>query len=50
VLRWLDMVGLDQEVVHGSLALSATCGLAGATSAWSRAALTLSRTAASNLS
>ncbi len=50
VLRWLDMVGLDHEKVSASLVISATCGLAGATSAWSRAALTLSRTAAANLS
>jgi methionine synthase II (cobalamin-independent) len=50
VLRWLDMVGLDQEQVSGSLGISATCGLAGASGAWSRSALALVRTAAANLS
>ena len=50
VLRWLDMVGLDQEAVHGGLAVSATCGLAGATESWSRRAVELARSVALNLS
>jgi len=50
VLRWLDMVGLDHEQVSPSLAISATCGLAGATSGWARTALGLVRSTAANLS
>lgn len=49
VLRWLDLVGLDPETVASSLAVSPTCGLAGASSAWTRSALELTRAVAANL-
>jgi methionine synthase II (cobalamin-independent) len=49
VLRWLDLVGLDPATVGGRLALSATCGLAGASPAWTRQALTTLRAAAAHL-
>lgn len=49
VLRWLDMLGLDPAVVVGSLVLSPGCGLAGASRAWARQALTLLRTSAGDL-
>ena len=49
VLRWLDMVGLDPATVGGSLAISPTCGLAGASDAWTRRALRLLRASAVNL-
>ncbi|WP_017934138.1 hypothetical protein [Nocardioides sp. Iso805N] len=48
VLRWLDMVGLDPHEV--SLAITPTCGLAGAGEAWSRRAMALARTSATSLS
>jgi len=47
VLRWLDMVGLDPHEL--SLAVSPSCGLAGAGLAWSRRAMALSRTSAGSL-
>lgn len=47
VLRWLDMVGLDPHEV--SLAITPTCGLAGAGEAWSRRAMALARTTATSL-
>jgi methionine synthase II (cobalamin-independent) len=50
VLRWLDMVGLDHEVVQSSLGVSATCGLAGAGATWARATIKLTRAVAANLS
>jgi methionine synthase II (cobalamin-independent) len=50
VLRWLDLVGLDHEQVSPRLAVSASCGLAGSSAAWSRSALALARAAASSLS
>ncbi len=50
VLRWLDMVGLDQELVHPLLGISATCGLAGASTAWSNEAVALALAVAGNLS
>ncbi len=49
VLRWLDMVGLDRAEVADRLVVSPTCGLAGATPAWSRRALALARTVAAHL-
>lgn len=49
VLRWLDMLGLDPNEVGERLVLTPACGLAGASPAWSRDALTLLRTAAANL-
>ena len=50
VLRWLDMLGLDGDEVSKRLVLTPTCGLAGATPAWVRRALSLVRTSATNLS
>jgi methionine synthase II (cobalamin-independent) len=50
VLRWLDMTGLDPEGVSDRLVLTPTCGLAGASPAWARQALSLCHEAATNLS
>jgi methionine synthase II (cobalamin-independent) len=50
VLRWLDMLGLDPEVVAGSLVITPTCGLAGASREWPRRALALSVATAGHLS
>jgi methionine synthase II (cobalamin-independent) len=50
VLRWLDMLGLDHAQVSPTLVISATCGLAGASAAWSRSAVSLTRAAAAHLS
>jgi methionine synthase II (cobalamin-independent) len=49
VLRWLDMVGLDIEVVSERLVMTPTCGLAGASPDWARSALALCREVARNL-
>jgi Cobalamin-independent synthase, Catalytic domain len=49
VLRWLDMVGLDVEVVSERLVVTPSCGLAGASPDWARRALALCREVASNL-
>ena len=49
VLRWLDLVGLDPEAVGERLVVSPACGLAGATWAQARTAMTLARTAAASL-
>jgi methionine synthase II (cobalamin-independent) len=49
VLRWLDMVGLDPDTTGDRLVLSPACGMAGATSAWARQAMTTLRAAAKNL-
>ncbi len=49
VLAWLDMLGLDPEVVSRRLLVTPSCGLAGATPAWVRQALTLSRDVARHL-
>lgn len=49
VLRWLDMVGLDPEVVASSLVVTPTCGLAGASYEWSRKALDLAAATAGHL-
>jgi methionine synthase II (cobalamin-independent) len=50
VLRWLDLVGLDVATLGDTLALSPTCGLAGATPAWSGSALRLLAASARHLS
>ena len=50
VLRWLDMLGLAPEHVGDRLAVSPTCGLAGASYAWARQALVTLRGAATRLS
>ncbi|NYD42539.1 methionine synthase [Nocardioides panaciterrulae] len=50
VLRWLEMLGLDPATTGDSLLLSPACGLAGASTAWSRRALALVRAAAGHLS
>ena len=49
VLRWLDIVGLDPEVVGSLLVVTPACGMAGASPAWARQALELSRRTAGNL-
>ncbi len=50
VLRWLDMVGLDVDVVSEHLVITPACGLAGASPDWARTALALCREVAANLS
>ncbi len=50
VLRWLEMLGLDPDAVGDRLVLTPACGLAGASSAWARQALTLLRTSAAQVS
>jgi methionine synthase II (cobalamin-independent) len=50
VLRWLDMLGLDPTTVGGTLGVSPTCGLAGASYDWARRSLALARSVATNLS
>ena len=50
VVRWLDMLGLDPTSVAGTLGVSPTCGLAGASYAWARRALVLARSVATHLS
>lgn len=45
--RWLDMLGLDPTT--GSLGVAPSCGLAGASYAWARRAMQLSRTVAASL-
>lgn len=49
VLRFLDMLGLDPGQAS-SLVVTPTCGLAGASPAWTREALRLSAKVAANLS
>lgn len=49
VQRWLDMLGLDPEVVGEHLVVTPTCGLAGATPDWATRAVRLSATTARNL-
>jgi methionine synthase II (cobalamin-independent) len=49
VLRWVDMLGLDLDGLGDRLVLTPACGLAGASPAWARTALTLVRDAAGNL-
>ena len=50
VLLWLDQLGLDPDVVGERLVVTPTCGLAGASPAWVRHALTLARDVAAHLS
>ncbi|KRB77133.1 methionine synthase [Nocardioides sp. Root190] len=50
VLRWLDMIGLDPEVVGERLVVTPACGLAGATPATARRATELVRSVARSLS
>jgi methionine synthase II (cobalamin-independent) len=50
VLSWLDMLGLDPDAVGQRLLVTPACGLAGASPAWVRRALTLCREVATNLS
>ena len=49
VLRFLDMLGFDPAAVTGSLAVTPTCGLAGASPRWAREALGLTRAVATAL-
>ena len=49
VVRLLDMLGYDPAEVAGQLVLTATCGLAGATPAYARAAMRALREAAAEL-
>ena len=49
VLRWLDMLGLDPDEVGERLVVTPTCGLAGASPEWVRAALDLVRRAATQV-
>jgi methionine synthase II (cobalamin-independent) len=49
VLGWLDLLGLDPDAVGQRLLITPSCGLAGASPAWVRRALTLSREVASHL-
>jgi hypothetical protein len=49
VQRWLDMLGLDPEVVGERLVVTPTCGLAGAGPDWAVRAVRLSATVARNL-
>jgi methionine synthase II (cobalamin-independent) len=50
VLRWLDLLGLDPAEVGDRLVVTPACGLAGASAAWARTALTTARRVAANLS
>ena len=49
VLRWLDMLGLDPEEHAERIVITPTCGLAGASPAYTRTALALVRTSAAAL-
>jgi hypothetical protein len=49
VVRWLDMLGLDPEVVGPLLGVAPTCGMSGASYAWARQALTLAQQTAGHL-
>ncbi|WP_148614357.1 methionine synthase [Nocardioides rubriscoriae] len=49
VVRWLDLVGLDPEVVGPLLGVAPACGTAGASHDWARRALVLARQAAGHL-
>ena len=50
VVRWLDMLGLDPEVVGDRLVVTPSCGFAGASPTWAGQALKMLRTAADHLS
>lgn len=49
VVRWLDMLGLDPGEYADRLILTPACGLAGASAAYARSALSICRTAAGSL-
>jgi len=49
VLGWLDLLGVDPEAVGQRLLVTPACGLAGASPAWVRRALELSRQVAAHL-
>ncbi len=49
VQRLLDMLGLDQDAVSERVVITPTCGLAGATPAWTADAVRLAATVARNL-
>lgn len=49
VMRWLDMLGLDPEEHGERLVVTPTCGLAGASATYTRAALAQLRTSAAAL-
>jgi methionine synthase II (cobalamin-independent) len=49
-VRWLDMVGLDPDVVGDRLVLTPACGLAGGSPGWAQRSLALLRDAAGHLS
>lgn len=49
VLRFLDMLGLEPGPVGSQLVITPTCGLAGASAAWARRALTVANQVARNL-
>lgn len=49
VLRWTEMLGLDLDQVVDRLVLTPACGLAGASPAWTRTALELTRRAATQV-
>jgi methionine synthase II (cobalamin-independent) len=49
VLRWLDMVGLDPATVSDRLAITPSCGLAGADAGWVRTAVALTTAVARRL-
>jgi methionine synthase II (cobalamin-independent) len=49
VVRWLDMVGLDPAELGDRLVLTPSCGLAGASLGWVRAAVRLLVRSATNL-
>jgi methionine synthase II (cobalamin-independent) len=49
VLRLLDMLGLDPATAGEHLVVTPSCGLAGASPAWTRRALELTRRVAANL-
>lgn len=50
VVRWLDMLGLDPEVVGDRLVVTPACGLAGASPGWARQSLALLTMTANHLS
>ena len=50
VERWLDMLGLDPELLGDRLGVSPSCGLAGASGRWAREALRLTALTARNVS
>jgi methionine synthase II (cobalamin-independent) len=49
VTRWLEMLGLDPATIGGTLAISPTCGLAGASDPWTRRVLAMLRASAADL-